>query len=123
MPYALAAAAAGPGSWVKAVLSTATPTAVTRVLLGERGVSTMPTAGDHFTLSGCGNIAPTAECEAFAARRGGCETFLCPDCPFRHACDSSCGYCQTGRGAATLQTMYVRTTDFPTLATGRGLHL
>ena len=35
----------------------------------------------------------------------------------------ACGYCQTGRGAATLQTMYVKTTDFPTLATGRGLHL
>ena len=60
----------------------------------------VPPAGSDLVLEGCVNAAPATECEAYASlTRGACEAFLCPDCAFRHSCDESCGYCQTGRGS------------------------
>ena len=109
----------GIGSWMKVSYSSSVLAAMTSVAMGGVTHRTrLPAAGDDLALQGCRNVAPAAQCELFAARRGGCETFLCPDCAFRHGCDASCGYCQTGRGVAEAATAYVSTSDFPGLANG-----
>ena len=117
----------GPGSWFKAQLRAATLTAVRQVAFGDGTRVThrtrFPPAGSDLVLEGCVNAAPATECEAFASRRGACEAFLCPDCAFRHSCDESCGYCQTGRGVATGFTAYLSTSDFPSLAAGTAADL
>ena len=117
----------GPGSWFKAQLRAATLTAVRQVSFGDGTRVThrtrVPPAGSDLVLEGCVNAAPATECEAYASRRGACEAFLCPDCAFRHSCDESCGYCQTGRGVATEFTAYLSTSDFPSLAAGSSADL
>ena len=45
------------------------------------------------------------------------RAFLCPDCAFRHGCDQSCGYCQTG-GASPSGDGVRLGPDFPGLANG-----
>ena len=116
------AAATHPGSWFTVTMSAATPTALSSVSFGgKEHVSELPRAGESFVLNGCTDAAPVARCEAFAARRGACEAFLCPTCAWRHSCDFSCGYCQTGRGAGTSATLTFATTEFPALAEGDNL--
>ena len=116
----------GPGSWFKAQLRAATLTAVRQVAFGD---------GTRVTL---GHVSPRGI--RFGSRgvrqrgagdgvRGVCvasrrvRAFLCPDCAFRHSCDESCGYCQTGRGVATGFTAYLSTSDFPSLAAGTAADL
>ena len=110
------AAATHPGSWFTVTLSSSTPTALEKISFGGvPHVTELPDAGRAFVLSGCADLAPVARCEAFAARRGACEAFLCPDCEWRHSCDRSCGLCQTGRGAGTGATITLATSEFPGL--------
>ena len=119
-------AATHPGSWFTVTMTASTPTALSSVSFGAAGslkehVSKLPRAGDSFVLNGCTDAAPVARCEAFASRRGACEAFMCPACEWRHSCDASCGYCQTGLGAGTSAVLTLATSEFPGLAAGTSL--
>ena len=112
----------GIGSWMKVSYSSSVLAAMTSVAMGGVTHRTrLPAAGDDLALQGCRNVAPAAQCELFAARRGGARRFCAPTARFRHGCARRrSGYCRKRGGAPPRRRpAYVSAFGFPGLGERR----